>query len=103
MVAENLMQLVVSFNNVGKDSQVCNATSRPSNIRYTKTHTQRDKWGRPTKEEPKCGDHENALVAQHQRDASTIPRQADTKTCGQPTKQKCNEFYPKYDLCKVFL
>ena len=103
MVAQNLMQLLVSFNNVGKDSQVCNATSRPSNIRYTETHTQKDKWVHATKDEPKCGIHKNALVAQHQRDASTIAQQADTKTCAQPTKQKCNDFYPKYALCKVFL
>ena len=34
-------------------------------IRYTETHTQRDKWGRATKDEPKCGIHKNALVAQH--------------------------------------
>ena len=66
MVAQNLMQLLVSFNNVGKDSQVCNATSRPiAKIWYTETHTQRDKWGRAAKDEPKCGIHENALVAQH--------------------------------------
>ena len=65
MVAQNLMQLLVSFNNVGKDSQVCNATSRTSKIWYPKTHTQIDKWGRATKDEPKCGIHENALVAQH--------------------------------------
>ena len=30
MVAQDLMQFLVSFNNVGKDSQVCNARSRPS-------------------------------------------------------------------------
>ena len=41
MVAQNLMQQYVSFNNVGKDSQDCNATSRPSNIMYTETHTKR--------------------------------------------------------------
>ena len=102
MVAQNLMQLLVSFNNVGKDSQDCNATSRPSNIMYTETHTQRDKWGWATKDEPKCGIHKNALVAQHQRDASMIAQQADMKTCAQPTKQKCNGFYPKYALCMVF-
>ena len=60
-----MVQLLVSFNNVGKDSQVCNATSRPSNIRYMETHTQIDKLGRATKGEAKCGVHENALVAQH--------------------------------------
>ena len=102
MVAQNLMQLLVSFNNVGKDSQVCNAMGRPSNIRYTETHTQRDKWGRATKDEPKCGIHGNALVAQQQRDARMIAQQADTKTCAQPTKQKCDDFYPKYALCIVF-
>ena len=59
------MQLEVSFNNVGKDSQDCNAISRPSNIRYMETHAQKDKWGWATKDEPKCGIHENALVAQH--------------------------------------
>ena len=59
------MQLLVNFNNVGKDSQVCNATSRPSEMRYTETHMQRDEWGRATKDEPKCGIHKNALVAQH--------------------------------------
>ena len=62
-----------------------------------------DKWGWATKDEPKCGSHQDALVAQHQRDASTIAQQADTKTCAQPTKQKCNDFYTKYALCKVFL
>ena len=59
------MQLKVRFNNVGKDSQVCNATSRPRKIWYMKTHTQRDEWGRATKAEPKCVVHENALVSQH--------------------------------------
>ena len=68
----------------------------------TETHTQIDKWGWATKGEPKCGDHENALVAQYQRDASMIAQQADTKTCAQPTKQKCNDFYPKYAICMVF-
>ena len=49
-----------------------NATSRPSNVRYLATRTQRDKWGCVTKDEPKCGIHENALVAQYTRDASMI-------------------------------
>ena len=88
------MQLLVSFNNVGKDSQVCNATSRPSKIRYTETHTQKDKWDRGTKGGPKCGIHKNALVAERQRDASTIAQQADRKTCAQPTKKKCDDFFP---------
>ena len=52
MVAQNLMQLLVRFNNIGTDSQVCNATSRPSNVKYMETHTQKDKWGRVTKGEP---------------------------------------------------
>ena len=39
----------------------------------------KDKWGRATKDEPECGIHKNALVAQHQRDASTIAQQADTR------------------------
>ena len=69
---------------------------------HTETHMQRDKWGRATKEEPKCGIHENAIVAQHQRDASTIAQQADTKTCAQPTKKKWKDFYPKYVLSMVF-
>ena len=63
---------------------------------------QKDKWGRATKDEPKYGIHENALVAQHQRDTSMIPQQADMKTCAQPTKHKCNDLYPKYVLCMVF-
>ena len=46
---------------------------------YTETHTQRDKWGWATKDEPKCGIHKNALVTQHERDASTIAQQADTR------------------------
>ena len=70
---------------------------------YLATHTQKDKWGRATKGEPKCGIHKNALVAQHQRDASMIAQQADTRTCAQPTQKKCNDFDPKYALCKVLL
>ena len=62
-----------------KIHKFANATSRPSKQWYTETHTQRDKWGRATKYEPKCGIHENALVAQLQRDASTIAQQAYTK------------------------
>ena len=46
---------------------------------------QKDKWGCATKGEPKCGIHKNALVVQHWRDASTIARYADTRTCAQPT------------------
>ena len=46
---------------------------------HTETHTRIDKWGRATKDEPKCGIHENALVAQYTRDASTIAQQADTE------------------------
>ena len=62
-----------------KIHKFANATSRPSKYGYTETHTQKDKWGWETKDEPKCGIHENALVAQYQRDASTIAQQADTK------------------------
>ena len=36
------------------------------------THTQIDKSGWATKDEPKCGNHEISLVAQQKRDASTI-------------------------------
>ena len=25
------------------------------------------------------------------------------RTCAQPTKQKCNDFYPKYAICMMFL
>ena len=25
------------------------------------------------------------------------------RTCAQPTKQKCNDFYPKYAICMIFL
>ena len=55
----------------------CNKQTK--HIRYMETHTQKDKWGCATKGEPKCGIHKNALVAQHQRDASTIAQQADTE------------------------
>ena len=55
----------------------CNMQTK--HIRYTETHTQKDKWGCATKGEPKCGIHENALVAQYMRDASTIAPQADTE------------------------
>ena len=54
-----------------------NATSRPRKQGYTETHTQIDKWVVHSKSEPKCGDHENALVAQYQRDASMIAQQVD--------------------------
>ena len=57
--------MLARVNNVGKDSQVRNATSRPSKRRDTETHTQKYKWGRATKDEPKCGIHKNALVSQH--------------------------------------
>ena len=57
---------------------------------------QKDQWGCATKGEPKCGIHKNALVTQHQSDTSTIAQQADTRTCAQPTQQKCKDFYPKY-------
>ena len=80
MVAQNLMQQLVSLNNVGKDSQICKCNKQTnSKIWYTETHTQIDKWGWATKGEPKCGIHQDALVAQHQRDASTIAQQADTE------------------------
>ena len=38
-----------------------------------------DKWCWATKDEPKCGIHKNALVAQRQRDSSMIAQQADTR------------------------
>ena len=69
----------------------------------TRKHTRKQISGIvQTKNEPKCGIHEIALVAQYQRDASTIAQQADTQTCAQPTKQKCNYLYPKYAICMVF-
>ena len=66
MVAQNLMQLLVSFNNVGKDSQVFNATSRPIAKYGTRELTRGEIKGvvQP-RDELKCGIHENALVAQH--------------------------------------
>ena len=42
MVARNVMQLLVIFNNVGKDSQVCNATSRPIAKYGTRKHTRKE-------------------------------------------------------------
>ena len=46
----------------------------------TREHTRKQIDGIvQTKSEPKCGTHENALVAQYQRDASTIAQQADTE------------------------
>ena len=86
-----------------KIHKFANATSRPIARYGTRKHTQIDKWGWATKDEPKCGIHKNARVAQYQRDASTIAQQADTRTCAQPTQRKCNDFYPKYVLCKVLL
>ena len=51
MVAQNLMQLLLSFNNVGKDQQMCKFNKQTnSKMWYTETHTQIDKWGRATKE-----------------------------------------------------
>ena len=48
--------------------------------RGTQEHTRKQINGIvQTKSEPKCGIHENALVAQYTRDASTIAQQADTK------------------------
>ena len=79
-----------------KVHKFANATSRPSKYN-TRKHTRKQISGIvQTKSEPKCGNHENALVAQYQRDASTIAQQADTRTCAQPTQQKWNDFYPKY-------
>ena len=46
----------------------------------TRKHTRKQISGIvQSKSEPKCGNHENALVAQYQRDASTIAQQADTE------------------------
>ena len=46
----------------------------------TRKHTRKQISGIvQTKSEPKCGIHENALVAQYTRDASTIAQQADTE------------------------
>ena len=66
MVAQNLMQLLVSLNNVGKDSQkFANATSRPIARYGTRKHTcKKIMWGCATKGEPKCGSYKDALVAQ---------------------------------------
>ena len=62
-----------------KIHKCANATSRPSKKWYMETHAQKDKWVVQTKNEPKYGVHENALVAQYQRDASTIAQQANTE------------------------
>ena len=45
MVAQNLMQLLVSFKNVGKDSQICNATSRAIEKYGTWKHTRKEMNG----------------------------------------------------------
>ena len=46
----------------------------------TRKHTRKQISGiAQTKSEPKCGIHENSLVAQYMRDASTIAQQADTE------------------------
>ena len=62
-----------------KVHKFANATSRPSKYGYMETHTQKISGVAQPRDEPKCGIHENALVAQHQRDASTIAQQADTE------------------------
>ena len=63
-----------------KIRKFANATSRPIAISSTRKHTRKQiNVIVQTKSEPKCGIHENALIAQHQRDASTIAQQADTK------------------------
>ena len=55
-------------------------TSRPIAICGTRKHTHGQINGIvQTKNEPKCGVHENALVAQYKRDTSTIAQQADTE------------------------
>ena len=60
------MQLLVRLDNVGKDSQICNATSRQIARYGTRELTHGDINGvvQP-RDEPKCGNHKNALVAQH--------------------------------------
>ena len=63
-----------------KIHKFANATSRPI-ARYgtqKRIHKQMSGVVQP-RDEPKCEIHENALVAQHQRDTSTIAQQADTK------------------------
>ena len=61
-----LCKMLARVNNVERDSQFGNETSRPIAIEWhTEAHTQIDKWGWATKGEPKCGINENALVAQH--------------------------------------
>ena len=50
-----------------------NEKSRPIARYGTRKHTcKKIRWGCATKGEPKCGIHENALLAQYMRDASTI-------------------------------
>ena len=86
-----------------KIHKFANATSRPIAKYGTWKHTRKQISGNvQPRNEPKCGNHKNALIAQLQRDASTIAQQEDTKTCAQPTKQKCNDFYPNYAICMVF-
>ena len=63
-----------------KIRKFANATSRPIARRGRRKHTRKQISGIvQTKSEPKCGIHENALVAQYTRDASTIAQQADTE------------------------
>ena len=63
-----------------KIHKFANATRRPIARYGTRKHTRKQISGvvQP-RNEPKCGIQENALVAQHQRDASMIAQQADTK------------------------
>ena len=58
-----------------KIRKFANATSRPIEKYGTRKHTRKEiKWGRATKDEPKCGIHENAHVAQLKRDANKIAK-----------------------------
>ena len=49
-----------------KNHKFGNATNRPIARYGTRKHTRKwIRWGYATKDEPKCGIHQDALVAQH--------------------------------------
>ena len=101
MVAQNLMQSLVSFNNVVNDSQVCNATSRPI-VKYgAQKHTRKEISGVMQPRMSQNVESTKMLLLHNTRETLARLHNRRIRTCAQPTKQKCNDFYPKYDVPEI--
>ena len=90
MVAQNLMQLLVSFNNFGKDSQICNATSRPIAKYGTWKLTHGEINGVMQARMSQNVESMKMLLLHNTRETLARLHSRRMRTCAQPTKQKCD-------------